>query len=76
MTCRDVVGFLMDYISGDLEAGERARFEEHLRSCPQCVAYLRSYRDAVELGKDAFELTDASVPDELVQAILRVRRRV
>jgi len=79
MTCRDLVDFLMDYLSGELPPLQRTAFEEHLRDCPRCIAYLKSYQETVKLGRDAFRDRDEEVPDdvpeELVQAILAARRK-
>jgi anti-sigma factor RsiW len=78
MTCRDLNGFLMDYLSGELTGGARTAFAAHLDECPPCVAYLESYRETVRLGKLAFADLDApasrEVPPELVKAILAARR--
>jgi anti-sigma factor RsiW len=77
MTCRELVDFLLDYLAGELPAAERVAFEAHLGECPDCVAYVRSYRDTVRLGKAACHPPDApvpaDVPEELVQAIRRAR---
>jgi anti-sigma factor RsiW len=77
MTCREFIEFFWRYCSGELSAAERSRFDEHLAECPDCVAYLQSYEEAVRLGKGAFADTDApvpaEVPEELVQAILNCR---
>lgn len=76
LTCRDLVDFLMAYLDGELPDEERAEFERHLEACPPCVVYLETYQETVRLGKDAArseELPEA--PEELVQAVLRARRR-
>jgi anti-sigma factor RsiW len=77
MTCRDILDFLMDYEAGAVTAEERAVFEAHLGVCPPCVAYLKSYRITVELGKTAYggEEAEPRMPDELVTAILAARKR-
>ena len=79
LTCREVAEFLMAYDDGDLSAAERGTFEAHLAECPDCVAYLDSYRATVALGRRAFTDEDASaadeVPEELVQAVLTARPR-
>ena len=79
MTCREVIDFLMEYLSGELGASERAEFEQHLADCPDCSAYLKSYEETIKLGKAVFADLDApvpqDVPEELVQAILASRRR-
>jgi anti-sigma factor RsiW len=79
MTCRDLVEFLMDYLSGELPTSQRMAFDEHLGECPECVAYLKSYEETVQLGKDVLKQPDKPVPDEvpeeLVRAILAARRK-
>jgi len=79
MTCREFIDFLMEYLSGELSARERAEFERHLADCPDCSAYLRSYEETIRIGKAAFADPDApmpqDVPEELVRAILVSRRR-
>ena len=49
--CRELIEFLMDYVSGELPGGQREEFEKHLRVCPSCVAYVKTYQEAVALGK-------------------------
>ena len=79
MTCREVIAFLMEYLAGELPPEQHKAFTEHLDACPECVAYLKGYEEAVRLGKAAFSDADESVsddvPEELVQAILATRRR-
>ena len=78
MTCKELVEFLMDYLDGLLCEPERRRFEEHLGECPDCVAYLATYQEAVRLGKEACTAGDSiptDVPEDLVRAILAARRR-
>ncbi len=77
MTCREFIGFLMEYLSGELAASERAVFERHLALCSSCVAYLQNYQQTIELSRASFQDPDArvpeDVPEELVQAILAAR---
>lgn len=71
MTCRDVLQFLMEYVSGELPAEQSAGFEAHLLSCPSCVNFLNSYRQTVALGQSLSEGdAEAEVPEELVRAVL------
>ena len=78
MSCREAIEFLMDYLDGTLAAAERARFEEHLAECPDCVAYLATYQATIRLGKAAFRDHDDAgaprIPDALVHAILAARK--
>ena len=79
MTCRELTDFLIDYVDGDLSAVERARFDEHLKACRDCVTYLRNYEQTIRLGKavckEDHDAVDDDVPEELVQAILAARTR-
>jgi anti-sigma factor RsiW len=77
MNCREFTEFLMAYLDGELEAGEKSEFETHLRVCEDCVDYLEGYKDAVQLGRGAYPAGDepaaGRVPENLVQAILAAR---
>lgn len=77
VTCRELIDFLMSYLEGDLAPNVRADFDLHLSECPECVAYVNSYRRAVELGRSAL-VVDAQerasdAPESLIRAILRAR---
>lgn len=77
MNCRELVEFLIDYVSGELPTERRALFEGHLAECPNCVAYVQSYRATIEAGKAAYDDPEARVaamPPKLVQAILASRQ--
>jgi anti-sigma factor RsiW len=78
MTCRDVADFLADYVSGALDEDVRARFERHLSLCPNCQAYLATYRATIALGRGAFDAGDADArtafPESLVTTILETLR--
>jgi anti-sigma factor RsiW len=77
LTCREFVGFLADYLGGDLGPRRRAAFDAHLAHCPSCVSYMTTYRRAMKLvvtasaGED--EPLPADVPEELIRAILVAR---
>jgi anti-sigma factor RsiW len=80
LTCRELAHFLGDYVAGELPAAERARFDDHLAECDDCLVYLRAYEETIRAGKAAFASTDDApvprdVPEQLVQAILAARRK-
>ena len=79
MTCWELVEFLLDYLDGLLSEPERRSFEEHLGECPDCVAYLGTYREAIRLGREAYTTGDdlplPDAPEDLVRAVLAARRR-
>jgi len=72
VTCRDVLEFLSDYLTGDLPHGTREAFESHLDSCESCRAYLDSYEKTIALAQGAgCDQEEAQPPRELEDAILR-----
>lgn len=78
MKCRELAEFLMDYVSGELPAENRAHFELHLTRCRNCHEYLEQYESTIKAGKIACgeasdELPDG-VPDDLVKAVLASRK--
>ena len=77
MTCRDVVGFLDQYLAGELPRVKRWIFEVHLALCRDCRNYLASYQRTIALCRKAHEPVDAEalgpVPEELVQTIMSLR---
>lgn len=74
MSCREMTEFLMDYLSGELDAPTRSRFEEHISQCPPCVVYLKTYEEAVRMGREAMTDPCEDIPPELVQAILNAMK--
>jgi anti-sigma factor RsiW len=78
LTCRELTAFLADYVASELGAAQRSLFEEHMRTCPDCLAYLRSYTETMRLAKDAYadDPVPSAIPERLVQAILAGREQV
>jgi anti-sigma factor RsiW len=76
ITCRELLDFLNLYLDGELPAGRRVEFDRHLAVCDPCRRYIREYRQTIAMGRAAFEPSDepAEAPEELVRAILRVRK--
>lgn len=73
MTCREVIDFLMEYLTLELPAPQAEEFERHLSACPSCVAYLQSYEQTIQLGRDVAAAEPEEVPEDLVAAILKAR---
>lgn len=77
MTCKEVIGFLGDYLDGVLPWRQQLAFNLHLVSCRQCRRYLASYCETMHLARASGRPSSseaAPAPDELVQAILSARR--
>jgi anti-sigma factor RsiW len=78
LNCREFDQFIVDYLDGRLSRRQYALFDMHIRLCSACRAYLRAYQRSIRLGQVLFERTDAPVPadipDELIKAILQARK--
>lgn len=78
MNCRELAEFLSDYVDGELPADVRARFDEHLGECETCRVYLATFRQTLQLAREAHGADDAptatEMPEALVRAILAASR--
>jgi anti-sigma factor RsiW len=71
MTCREVAGFLQEYVAGDLSPDLLAAFERHLGDCSNCREFLSQYRATIAAAAGAWTTeADVDAPPELVSAIL------
>ena len=51
LSCKRVVSLMGDYLSTDLDRRGSHRFEAHLKSCPDCLAFHRTYRKTVMMTR-------------------------
>ncbi len=68
--CRELIEFLDDYVADRLAPATRRAFDAHLEQCPACRNYLASYRQTMEMSKDARDADDAS-PPPMPRAVMR-----
>jgi anti-sigma factor RsiW len=73
LPCTEIIGFLADYLDGELAADRRSEFDRHLAVCPSCVAYLETYKETIRMAKVA-ELPVDEAPEDLIKAILAANR--
>jgi anti-sigma factor RsiW len=77
LTCQEINTFLLDYVDGTMPEALRREFERHLGICPDCAAYLATYRATIDLSRaserEGRDLPD--VPEDLVAAIVRTVKR-
>jgi hypothetical protein len=50
-TCKDEVGLIADYLTGQLDPMVLAAFERHLSQCPDCRGFLNTYKKTIEVTK-------------------------
>jgi predicted anti-sigma-YlaC factor YlaD len=48
LTCEQVTQLIRDYLQGELSPEMVAKFEEHLRLCADCLAFLNTYKQTVQ----------------------------
>jgi anti-sigma factor RsiW len=48
--CKDIVENIMGYIEAELDYKTLEALEAHLYECPECQAFVRSYRRMLELA--------------------------
>ncbi len=68
LTCEQVTKLIRDYLNGELPPDIAATFEDHLRRCTDCVAFLKTYQQTVRVVQS---LSYADVPGEMQ---IRVRQ--
>jgi hypothetical protein len=75
LTCERVVGLIADYLTGASDPETTAAFEEHLRGCDDCVAFLNTYRRTIVAVQPLrFEDVPAEM-EERVRHFLRTNTR-
>jgi anti-sigma factor RsiW len=73
-TCKQIADLLLAYINDELSPYRRRSFKAHLRACPDCVRFLRTYKKTIRA-------TGTLYPDEVPAKVLDnvwqfVRRKV
>ena len=76
ITCREFNDFIFDYTEGLLTEKQVMLFERHMRFCPMCRNFMKTYVATFKVGKAVFPYSDEvvsdKVPDDLLEAIIDV----
>lgn len=51
LSCKKEIDFIPRYLAADLDGDLLRAFENHLRVCPDCAAFLHTYKTTMELTK-------------------------
>lgn len=49
LTCKELVELVTEYFEDALEPTDRARFEEHIMTCPPCRSHLEQMRQTLRV---------------------------
>ena len=61
--CKDVVENIIEYIDRELDYETLRELEKHLDECPECEAFVKTYRRMLELAGELRK--KSSVPPEV-----------
>jgi len=69
LTCEELVELVTEYLETALSPTERARFEEHLMTCPSCQAHLDQMKGTIDtVGRLSAEGLPADAERDLLDA--------
>jgi anti-sigma factor RsiW len=75
LTCKELVELVTDYLDRALSPVDRARFEEHVMTCPPCHAHLDQMRRTVAvLGQLPDESLSPDAERDLLEAFRHWKR--
>ena len=67
LACQQVTALLVEYVHDALAPEAMRAFQEHLRDCADCLAYLRTYRATIRaLGTVRYEDMPVALQERLL----------
>jgi anti-sigma factor RsiW len=55
-SCKSITSLIGEYLSGSLDPRLRRSFEAHLGNCPDCSAFLKTYKRTIEATRAFLKL--------------------
>jgi len=68
LTCQQIADFILDYLTGELHPDTASELEKHLHICPDCVAFMNTYKKTVEVTRS---LPCEDIPPEMEKRVSR-----
>jgi anti-sigma factor RsiW len=65
VTCKEATDLIGDYVADNLTSPERRAFEAHLSGCPDCKAFLATYKRTIGLTQSFLAAQLQAAPVEL-----------
>jgi anti-sigma factor RsiW len=72
-TCGHTHKLLFDFAEGTLEPTIARKLEAHLQDCPECLEFVRTYREAKRLSHELGRL-EREIPPELERKLVEFIR--
>ncbi len=67
--CKRAISFIQDYITRELEPDIGTEVENHLSNCPDCVAFLNTYKKTTDLVNSFFKKRSQKLKKELKKSL-------
>jgi len=69
LTCEELVELVTEYLETALSPADRARFEEHMMTCPSCQAHLDQMKGTIEtVGRLSMDGLPPAAERDLLEA--------
>lgn len=66
LNCQQVTEMIRAYLDGELDAETHTAFEEHMRRCSDCVAYINTYKRTIQVAQS---LSYDDIPAEMQKRV-------
>lgn len=70
ITCKEFNDFIFDYTEGLLSENQTKLFERHMKFCPSCRNFLKTYIATYKAGKAILPYDDLVVPNTIPKDLL------
>lgn len=47
-TCKQIAALVLAYLNDELSPRRKREFQQHLKICPDCVAFLKTYKKTIQ----------------------------
>lgn len=75
LPCNQFVDLVTDYLDGTLDAGLRARVDQHLEACQGCRSVLAQWRETIHLAGRLAEADVDGITPEVRTSLMEAFRR-
>ena len=71
-TCKQISALVLAHLNDELSPGRKREFQQHLKICPDCVNFLKTYKKTIQAtGTLAHDEMPSKVRDNIWQFLQR-----